>query len=191
MTSLNATPTTNISTSTTSSELHKVPIKLVSGLTAIWVVGLLIPYVYTANEGRKIAYSTYDNVRLLALVALVLLAIYGTALALERVGDSAGRPYTMGSLVALVIFWGLAPPSWFFTEYYLFDHGKVEWSDEWKDKLALGIAKASCTTEKCIAEAKIEVAGKLMSSIKTYADMASKIWAAVGLALGMAIGLKK
>ena len=31
----------------------------------------------------------------------------------------------IGLLVALVIFWGLFPPAWFFTEYLLFDRDTI------------------------------------------------------------------
>lgn len=55
--------------------------------------------------------------------------------------------------ISLIVFWTIVPPVWFFIEYFAFDHGVI-----------------------------VDAAGKAvgqLDSVKTYADYASKIWAAV------------
>jgi hypothetical protein len=63
-------------------------------------------------------------------------------------------------------FWALFPPLWFFAEYYFVDSGFV--------------APPPGTTKE-----------DLLSSLKSYADFASKIWAAVGALLAVLLALLK
>ena len=58
------------------------------------------------------------------------------------------------------MFWALAPPSYFFVEYYAFDQGFIEW-----DKPA-----------KCAAD----LSRQCLADLKTYSDLASKFWAGAG-----------
>jgi hypothetical protein len=55
---------------------------------------------------------------------------------------------------AVVGFWTLGPPAWFFAEYYAIDHG-------------------------CISAITGMTKEDTLGSVKDYADYASKIWAAV------------
>jgi hypothetical protein len=57
--------------------------------------------------------------------------------------------------VGLIIAWTLAPPLWFFLEYWLLEHGKH------------------------VRRPPSEHKETFLSTIKDYADYASKIWAAV------------
>ena len=66
----------------------------------------------------------------------------------------AGEPRKITYWTALVtVLWALGPPIWFFGEYYAVDH---EWLTDPPDPKNV-----------------------LLESVKSYADYASKIWAAV------------
>jgi len=157
----------------------KVPVAAVARWTAPWVVliiGLLLVGSFT---NWTISYFAYTWARRAAAIVLVTLAVFGVLLALELVGKSQGQPwYSMGLLVALVLFWGLCPPSWFFTEYYLIDQGTFALPDEVQRALdAVSDSKG-----------KADLKATYLATTKTYADLASKIWVAVGAALATAIG---
>lgn len=81
-------------------------------------------------------------------------AVIALVLAVITIGQFARKPRRMGPGTAVVIvLWGLLPPIWFFCEYYAADHGWLTY----------------------LPGPKAEV----LESVKTYADYASKIWAAV------------
>jgi hypothetical protein len=82
-------------------------------------------------------------------VAIVLLVV-----AFITIFEFARTPHRMNArTAAVIVFWGLVPPIWFFAEYYAVDH-------DWLTSLPGPKAE-------------------MLESIKTYADYASKIWAAV------------
>jgi hypothetical protein len=150
--------------------------------TVPWVallVGLLILSSFTHV---RISYAFYTYARRCAAILLVVLAIVGILRALDLVGKKDDRPwYAVGYLVALVLFWGLCPPIWFFTEYYLIDQGTLALPTELQQKFDVA------TDDK----ARAEILGAYLAATKTYADMAAKIWLAVGAALATTIGLVK
>lgn len=158
-----------------------VPVRQVMKWTLPWIAVLVGLLVYGAfGSGTSIPYDIYTWVRRLCAVGLAGLGVAGLAYALEWTDKSKGQPwFTIPLLVSLVLFWGVFPPTWFFTEYYLFDQRRLQWPPELREALV-----AAGTDKKAAADL---VAGHL-AAVKVYADLASKIWLAVGAALGTAIG---
>ena len=150
-------------TEVTNNDDYHVPAAVAAKWSAVWIAGMLAftlsPYVFGAY-----AYDTYLQIRNGAIVLLPILAAFGIAIAWKFIGGKKNDPpwYTSGFLVALVVFWAIWPPTWFFVEYLLFEIDKIS--------LPSGIHKKDFLTH-----------------IKAYADLASKIWTAVGAALGGAI----
>lgn len=77
------------------------------------------------------------------------------------------RPRIGWKVVIVVAFWTVVPPAWFFFEYYMVDH-------DWIRNLPM--------TDPGGREA-------VLASVKTYADYASKVWAAVAVAVLFQEGL--
>ena len=167
------------------SVLSDIPIPAVAGWSAFWVVPLIVLYGLTYFTGVQISHGLYQGARLLAVVVMVLLAGFGLLVAFGLVGSHKADPwYKIAPLVALVIFWGLFPPAWFFTEYLLFDRDTILLPVEMLDKI-----KAAPAASQAEVAAPFKTAN--LAATKTYADMASKFWVAVGAALATAIGLSK
>lgn len=78
-------------------------------------------------------------------------------------------------MVAAVVFWGVAPPAWFFVEYLQFDLGAIE--------IPINNACSETSAGACAAKAK----ESMLKDVKAYGDMAFRIWAAVGALLAGAI----
>lgn len=135
--------------------------------TLVWIVPAVVYVAYPTLLGPY-EYNTYLTFRTVALLLIVILALAGIVRAWKIIsgGDQHSPWYTDAFLVALVLFWAVAPPIWFFVEYYLFDSGLV--------KLPVG------------AEIK-----SFLARTKIYADMASKIWAGVGASLGAALAVAR
>jgi hypothetical protein len=93
------------------------------------------------------SYAFYSQARwVVADIALIA--------AIITIAYFAKSPRRMSGSTALVtVVWALAPPIWFFSEYYAVDHD-------------------------CLTNLPAEK-HELLDSVKTYADYASKIWAAV------------
>jgi hypothetical protein len=82
------------------------------------------------------------------------LAIILVVLAVVTIGWLAWKPPKLSGWTAVVtVLWALVPPIWFFGEYYGFDHDWLPNPPSPKSEI--------------------------LESVKTYADYASKIWAAV------------
>jgi hypothetical protein len=159
-----------------------IPTLTVFFWTVPWLGLLLVLLALPALGTVRIPYALYATTRQVALLILIALAIIGLLRAFKLVGWHKEKSwYTVGFLVALVLFWGLFPPSWFFTEYYLFDTGTIELRPDVQRALEVAADE----------EAKAKIRDTFMSSVKTYADMASKVWVAVGAALATAIGFSK
>ncbi len=133
----------------------------------------------------QIPYETYVAGRSIAIGVMLVLAAAGLLMALNLVGSHTKDPwYQVPLLVALVLFWGLFPPCWFFVEYLSFDAGTFQ--------LPPGIREAiENAREAKDVKAMNDMKSAFMSTTKTYADLAAKVWAAVGLALGSAIGMAR
>lgn len=107
-----------MSEDSTSQARPPIPVLVVFFWTLPWLV-LLLVLLLLPSLGAKIPYEVYRTARHLALLVLIALAVIGLLRAFKLVGWHREQPwYTVGFLVALVLFWGLFPPSWFFTEYF-------------------------------------------------------------------------
>lgn len=144
--------------------------------TVAWVLvfaGLILaPFV---SNFAPLAYSTYVNARFAGLVLILVL----TALALVRAysysGESSTPWYKDGFLLAAVFFWALFPPTWFFTEFVLFEHGHIDLSDG----------------SRCSPSGYSNVCKHELGRLKAYADLASKIWAGMAAVFATTIALSK
>ena len=150
--------------------------------TAPWVLILIGLLIFGGLGWLHISDEISKRVRSFVAICLVILAVVGVLRALDLVGKRDDKPwYTIGFLVALVLFWGLCPPAWFFTEYYLLDIGALEPPSYVVEKLA------SAADEK----AKSDIHAAFLAETKIYSDLASKVWLAVGAALATIIGFVK
>ena len=128
--------------------------------TLLWIIVLTAyavgPYVLGAY-----AYATYKRASVFAILLLASLIVVGVLTAWKFIGGKKEDSpwYTSGFLVALLIFWALAPPIWFFLEYYMFDTGAIQ--------LPQGVKQ-----------------DEHFKQIKAYADLSSKVWAGAGATLG-------
>ena len=100
---------------------------------------------------------------------VILFSIVFAAIALLRITEKVAIPGSIpgefvSELVGYLMFWVLVPPAWFFTEYFSYDNG-------WVTGVPGGLSKR-------------------LAQIKSYADYASKIWAAVVAMLLILISLK-
>lgn len=149
-----------------------------------WITLLGILLIIATWTTLSIPYGMYENGRAIGLGIMIVLAVAGLLRAFDMIG-TAGEPwYTISFLVALVMFWGLFPPTWFFTEYLLFDRETIQFPEDVRQ----AIERAELEKDlRRVAEIKKEFLGVK----KTYADMGSRIWVAVGAALGTTIGFAK
>ena len=163
--------------------LGDIPKRAVAKWTALWVVPLIGLYALTYFTSLQIPHAWYQTGRLIAVVVMVVLVVIGSADRFRSRRWPPHRPLVHDPLlVALVIFWGLFPPAWFFTEYLLFDRDTILLPVEMLDKI-----KAAPAASQAEVAASFKTAN--LAATKTYADMASKFWVAVGAALATAIGL--
>jgi hypothetical protein len=167
---------------------NSVPHDKVANWTAVWVVSMLMllfaPWIAQSMDMRisPLSHSTYLILRTVGILILIAFFAYGLGVAWRYIGgDATDSWYTNALLVFLVLFWALFPPSWFFLEYFLFDHEII--------KLPLDL--------KCQADggnidcAKQTLKATYLAETKVYADLASKVWGAVGASLGATIAVAK
>ena len=103
---------------------------------------------------QQISYETYGKIRLSVAILLILYAGYCiVAFASGSFRIEGGKLPIATEAIFHVVFWTLVPPIFFFLEYYFIDQGKILNPNLKKDDF--------------------------LKNIKTYQDMASKIWAAV------------
>jgi hypothetical protein len=158
--------------------VHHVDARTAAVLTAIWAIPLALWACYAFTTFPALSLDGYRNFRNVLVAALLLISGIGVYVAWGFIGgDKTAKPwYTNGFLVAAVVFWAVAPPVWFFVEYLNFDSEKIG--------VPANFIKCKSTVAfECAAEVKVEY----LKHVKTYSDMASKIWAATGAALGAAI----
>ena len=168
---------TDRSSSTTG---NSIPVGKVMLWTVPWVA-LLIGLLFVASfQLVQIPFEPYRWARRVAAAGLVGLAIVGLLFTLEVVGKEGAPWYTNSLLVALVLFWGLCPPAWFFTEYYLIDQETLGRPADVAKAIAAAASDPATVTK---------LKADYLSGVKVYSDLASKVWVAVGAALATAIGL--
>jgi hypothetical protein len=166
-------------------EEPRVPKLQVLAWSAPWITLLALLFFIGSVGDVKVSHSTYVFWRSVGLTVMVILAVYGVLRALQLIGKKTIEPwYTIGLLVALVLFWGLFPPAWFFVEYLLVDRGVFQMPIKLQGAYE-ELAKASNLQE---AE---EIRKSYLASVKAYADMASKVWISVGAALATTIGFAR
>jgi len=114
---------------------------------------------------------------------MLVLAVVGLLRAFDVVGIHKGEPwFTDPLLVALALFWGLFPPMWFFVEYLSFDRGAFALPVKLQQAI-----QAATDANDAVRAAKLEA--DFLASTKLYADMAAKVWVAVGTALGAVVAM--
>ena len=162
-----------------------VPKRAVALWTIPWVALLFALLLNAILDIYRIPHEAYATARLVAIVSMLILGVVGLLMSLNLVGSHTADPwYRVPLLVALVLFWGLFPPCWFFVEYLSFDKGAFQFPTDLQAAIAAAEAKNDMKTVN-------ELKGAFMTTTKTYADLAAKVWGAVGLALGTSIGLAR
>jgi hypothetical protein len=91
-------------------------------------------------------------------------------------------------LIAISIFWVLAPPIWFFVEYFAVENDRITNLPRAADPPA---PDAPANQAAAALAANEAAKAKYLKTIKDYADYASKIWAGVLALLLALIALKK
>jgi hypothetical protein len=172
-------------TTTSTARVSAVPRRAVFLITLAWAVPLLLLLINAQFKIYLVQHQTYLAWRAALIFVLLGLSVWGLLRSFDLLKAHAGEPwYTDPLLVGLVLFWGLFPPMWFFVEYLSFDRGSFA--------LPMRILEDIRTAENA---SNLPLAEKLkadfLARTKLYADMASKVWLAVGAALGAVIGLTK
>ncbi len=172
---------------------YPIPVNHVALWTLAWLVPMLL--LLTARVlDWKITYDTFTTARSIGVGVLVVLAIAGVLTAWRYVGNNpavrllgASAPpwYTNAFLVALVLFWALFPPIWFFAEYFLLDIGGIVLPEG----LTCKNETPDTPWEKKLCTEEIEK--EFLAQSKTYADLAAKVWGGVAASLAGAIALAR
>jgi hypothetical protein len=154
-------------------------------ITLLWAVPLLLLLLNAQFKMVVIEHQTYVAWRAILIFILLGLGIWGLLRSFDLLKAHAGDPwYTDPLLVSLVLFWGLFPPMWFFVEYLSFDRGSFA--------LPLVVPKEIQAAQANADPAAVEnLRSDFLARTKLYADMASKVWFAVGAALGAVISLTR
>jgi hypothetical protein len=134
---------------------------LVVCIGSLFVLGGFVVSIWRGWFGM-----TYDHFRTLRGFFAIIVPVYAVICLLRltlftppKLTDSFNP-----ELIAYSIFWVLAPPTWFFVEYFAVQIGWVTGIEDRDNKA---------------------------KTIKDYADYASKIWAGLVVLLGVLIAFKK
>jgi hypothetical protein len=160
----------------------QIPVGKVIAWCSPWLAVIAFLLLISQIGDVRISYESYKIWRNFGAGLLIVVAIIGILRALDIVGNSQDPWFTIPFLVSLILFWGLFPPIWFFLEYLLFDLGVFQLPNCPSATISPQGAEINC-----VAPMKKD----FLPALKVYADMAAKIWAAVGVAIGVAIGLAK
>ena len=144
--------------------------------TVVWIGAFIVlnalPFV---SRFEPFAYSTYVSARVVGLVVILVLTGFALARAYSYSGPTETPWYRDGFLLAAIFFWGLFPPTWFFTEFSLFEHGRI--------RLLNGTL--------CDPRNYSNVCENELKRLKAYADLASKIWAGMAALFATTVALSK
>ncbi len=146
-------------------------------IIALAILLLCAALVWTGTA--KVTFSTFKNLRLgVAVLTIVYAVITVWQLIPAAENPTALSPAAKSLLIGFLIFWVLAPPAWFFFEYFAFE-------SEWITELpaAPGPLPAG-------ANAQAEARKVQLQRVKNYADYASKVWAAVVALFGALVVLR-
>jgi len=160
----------------------RIPVGKVMAWCSPWLALIAFLLLISQVGHVRISYESYKFWRNAGALILIVIAVVGILRALDIVGGTHDPWFTIPFLVSLVLFWGLFPPVWFFLEYMLFDLEVFQLP---------GCPSAQASSQGVAANCAIPMKKEFLSAMKVYADMAAKIWAAVGVAVGVAIGLAK
>jgi hypothetical protein len=164
---------------------NPIPKRQILGLTLLWVAPLAFLLCNAVFVWHTFGYRTYELWRSVAIVLLFIFAFVGLLRAFDLAGAHKGDPwFTDPVLVALVLFWALFPPTWFFVEYLSFDNKTILLPESMLDQI-------QNDEQSGLIDKAIKVRTDFLASTKLYADMAAKIWAAVGTALGAVIAFAR
>lgn len=167
-----------------------VPRRRIFFLTLLWAVPLSLLLLNAAFGFHTFQFKTYEFGRHAAIVIMLILVVFGLLRAFDIVGDHKGQPwFTDPVLVSLALFWGLFPPMWFFVEYFSFDRGVFLLPTEFQQSIDTARQAAKDATELTAKADKVKA--DFLSSTKLYADMAAKVWVAVGTALGAVVAMAR
>ncbi|MBL0919130.1 MAG: hypothetical protein IBJ14_10535 [Hydrogenophaga sp.] len=145
-------------------------------ITLAWVALLsLFAFIGESSErgtAALISFDGYRRVRIVLAVILLMVAAFTIYTVLRHVSSATPGPwYRSARLVALVAFWAIALPTWFFVEYLLFDSGRIGLPTNFTCTLPGFANKTDC----------------YLQNVKTYAESASRIWAGVGVVVATLI----
>jgi len=128
-----------------------------------------------SDRSAPIPYSAYVSSRVVGTGFILVLTGFALVRAYSYVLKPSPPWYRDGFLLAAIFFWALFPPTWFFTEYSLFEHGYIVLSDG-----------SRCDPHEHCGTCKHE-----LDRLKAYADLASKIWAGMAVLFATTVGLSK
>jgi len=138
-------------------------------ILAMAALVILVGLIWQGRLRGRISYVGFVHFRKYLAIFAALYAIYcGWRLIINVAIPGTLAPNFVPELIFLSIFWVLAPPIWFFVEYFAVESGWISGLPENK-------------TDKA----------EYLKTIKDYADYASKIWAGVLALLLALIALKK
>lgn len=154
--------------------MSRVPINQGGPMLALiaWVVCilclialcLLVLWIWEGWLYKRIPLSSFRKSRKCLAALAAIIAIFCIGRLIFKVGSRGSLDQEfLAELMAYSVFWVLAPPIWFFIEYFAVESNCID-----------GLAKSAAN----------------LKTIKDYADYASKIWAGVLALLGALIALK-
>lgn len=89
-------------------------------------------------------------------VLRLILAVASVGFSIFSVLQFSSSDVCEGTQITIIIIWAIGPPTWFFLEYFSLD----------KELVRLG-SDSTATKEL------------LLTQVKVYSDLASKVWAAI------------
>ena len=125
---------------------------------------LLVLWIWEGWLYKRISLSSFRKSRMCLAALAAIIAIFCIGRLIFKVGSRGSLDQEfLAELMAYSVFWVLAPPIWFFIEYFAVESNCID-----------GLPKSATN----------------LKTIKDYADYASKIWAGVLALLGALIALK-
>jgi hypothetical protein len=154
----------------------KPTIRIALCWTVPWVVALCSLLVLANLQLFVIDSHIHTIARWSGATLMVALAFAGLVRASRYVSKEEGAGlaanwYQDGNLVALVIFWSMFPPAWFFVEYYCLDAGFF--------------------LPKLAADGQPLDRVVTLAAARTYADLAAKIWAGSSAVIGALLAVTR
>lgn len=135
----------------------------------VWVGalgGLAVVLIWACFGRPTVSLRAFQVFRYVLALAAIVYAVVTLCRMVNNVALAPSIPEAFKpEMIGYLAFWVLVPPAWFFVEYFTFDNGAVELTDDQR------------TAQ--------------LTRIKNYADFASKVWAAIVALLIVFVSLKK